>query len=124
MGERDDSARLARNRARQQDLYGVAIGTRVRTLTAGLGISQACLARTIGVSPAMLSQLVSARRIRMGNPRALARLRALDRWYREFPAHQVMDRDRVLALLADVASSEWRWELGLAPVRATRTGTR
>ena len=69
---------IAENRARQCELYGAPLGDRVRRLTVGLGISQARLARTVGVSPAMLSQLVSGRRVKIGDPTVLVRLRALD----------------------------------------------
>ena len=52
-------SRLARNRSRQRELYGAPLGDRVRRLTAGLGITQGRLAQTLGVSPAMLSQLAN-----------------------------------------------------------------
>ena len=71
--------RLARNRGRQRELYGAPLGDRVRRLTAGLGITQGRLAQTLGVSPAMLSQLASARRVKIGDPAVLARLQLLDR---------------------------------------------
>jgi transcriptional regulator with XRE-family HTH domain len=69
---------LARNRQRQRELYGCALGDRVRRLTATLGVTQARLAQALGVSPAMLSQLASARRVKIGDPAVLARLRLLD----------------------------------------------
>ena len=69
---------LARNRQRQRELYGCALGDRVRRLTATLGVTQARLAQVLGISPAMLSQLASARRVKVGDPAVLARLRLLD----------------------------------------------
>ena len=101
------------NRARQCELYGAPLGDRVRTLTARLGISQARLARVLGISPAMLSQLVSGRRVKIGDPAVLARLRALDRGR----AAQVTARDprAVEKLLADIARVQWHWTGGGVP---------
>ena len=95
------------NRARQRELYGAPLGDRVRLLTARLGISQARLARVLGISPAMLSQLVSARRVKIGDPAVLARLRALDG---ERAAH-VTSRDpqAVEKLLTHIARMQWQW---------------
>lgn len=65
------------SRQRQRELYGAAIGDVLDRVTATLGLSQAAVARTIGVSAPMLSQLASARRTTIGNPLAVQRLRAL-----------------------------------------------
>jgi len=102
------------NRARQCELYGAPLGDRVRMLTARLGVSQARLARVLGISPAMLSQLVSGRRVKIGDPAVLARLRALDRGR----AAQVTARDprAVEKLLADIARMQWHWT---GPTRPT-----
>ena len=62
---------------RQQELYGAAIGDVLDRITGALGLSQAAVARTIGVSAPMLSQLASGRRTTIGNPLAVQRLRAL-----------------------------------------------
>lgn len=65
------------SRQRQQELYGAAIGDVLDRVTATLGVSRAAVARTIGVSAPMLSQLASGRRTTIGNPLAVQRLRAL-----------------------------------------------
>jgi transcriptional regulator with XRE-family HTH domain len=99
--------RLAYNRERQRELYGAPLGDRVRRLTTGLGISQARLARALGVSPAMLSQLVSGRRVKIGDPAVLARLMMIDqrsRGVREPPPMAAVE-----AMLADVARVRWQW---------------
>ncbi len=98
---------IALNRERQRELYGTPLGDRVRTLIAGLGISQARLARTIGISPAMLSQLVSARRVKIGDPRVLARLSMIDQRFRS--VRTAPDPGRVDALLAEIAEARWDW---------------
>jgi len=67
----------SQSRRRQQELYGAAIGDVLDRVTAALGLSQAAVARTIGVSAPMLSQLASGRRTTIGNPLAVQRLRAL-----------------------------------------------
>lgn len=67
----------SQSRQRQQELYGAAIGDVLDRVTTTLGLSQAAVARTIGVSAPMLSQLASGRRTTIGNPLAVQRLRAL-----------------------------------------------
>jgi transcriptional regulator with XRE-family HTH domain len=101
------SDRIAANRGRQRELYGAPLGDRVRRLTALLHISQARLARTLGLSPAMLSQLVSGRRVKIGDPAVLARLLLLDRRCRAL--REPPPRMRVDALLSEVSRVTWRW---------------
>jgi hypothetical protein len=98
--------RLARNRGRQRELYGAPLGDRLRRLTAGLGITQGRLAQALGVSPAMLSQLASGRRVKIGDPAVLARLQLLDR---RCAAGAPRDRAAVDALLAEVAGAQLQW---------------
>ena len=109
--------RIAANRGRQRELYGAPLGDRVRRLTAPLGISQARLARALGLSPAMLSQLVSGRRVKIGDPAVLARMLLLDqRWRgagRPGPGSAAVE-----ALLAEVARAAGGGQLGWPP-RAT-----
>jgi transcriptional regulator with XRE-family HTH domain len=98
--------RIALNRHRQRELYGSPLGDRVRRLTAALAITQARLARTLGLSPAMLSQLASARRVKIGDPAVLARLQLLDQRCAATPP---TDRAAVDALLDEVRRARLQW---------------
>jgi transcriptional regulator with XRE-family HTH domain len=66
------------NRRQQAELYGEPLGDLLRRIGGALGLTQARLAETIGLSAPMLSQLISAQRIKIGNPAVVARLQALD----------------------------------------------
>lgn len=68
---------VARHLAEQVELYGEPLAELFARLTSGLGLTQAGLARTVGMSPPMLSQLGSGHRIKIGNPAVLRRLEAL-----------------------------------------------
>lgn len=92
----------ARNLERQRELYGEALGVKVRRLQAALGVSQARLAKSLGLSGAMLSQLVSGRRVKIGDPNVLARLLLLDRQVARGGAG---DAARAEALLAHIRDS-------------------
>lgn len=76
MGEASDS--VARNRALQTEWYGEPLGDRFRRLLGRLALSQSGLARVLGLSPPMLSQLMSGHRARISNPVILGRLLALE----------------------------------------------
>jgi transcriptional regulator with XRE-family HTH domain len=104
--------RVAANRERQRELYGVVLGDLVRSLTGALHISQARLAQALGISPAMLSQLASARRVKIGDPAVLARLRLLDlrcRTLRGRPRPEAVE-----GLLAEAAGARWNWAIAPA----------
>ncbi|MDE9367038.1 DNA-binding protein [Luteipulveratus sp. YIM 133132] len=73
----DEQGEIARNQAQQARLYGEPLGPLLRRLTASLGITQARLAELLGLSAPMLSQLASARRVKIGNPAVVVRLRGL-----------------------------------------------
>ncbi|ODT97503.1 MAG: hypothetical protein ABS81_30055 [Pseudonocardia sp. SCN 72-86] len=100
-----EAERIAAARERQRELYGAPLGERVRRITGGLGITQGRLARALGLSPAMLSQLVSGRRVKIGDPAVLGRLMLLDaRVPPTPPSKPVVD-----ALLADVGAARPSW---------------
>lgn len=94
--------RFAGNRALQRELYGEPWGDRVRRLQAALGVSQARLADGLGLSPAMLSQLVSARRVKIADPVVLSRLMVLDRYVRRMRPDQKVDAEELLVELRAV----------------------
>ena len=72
----------ADNRRLQIELYGEPLGDMVRRISGTLGLTQARLAETIGLSAPMLSQLMSAQRVKIGNPAVVTRLQALDEFAR------------------------------------------
>ncbi|MFT4011211.1 MAG: DNA-binding protein [Nocardioidaceae bacterium] len=61
----------------QRLLYGEPIGDLVRRLCAAFGLNQGELARVLGLSPAMLSQLAGGQRVKIGNPHVVSRLQTL-----------------------------------------------
>ncbi|MGH3688098.1 MAG: XRE family transcriptional regulator [Pseudonocardiaceae bacterium] len=75
----DDQVTVARNVALQREWYGEPLGDRVRRLVVAFDVSQAQLAEVLGLSAPMLSQLMSGRRAKIGNPAVLARMVLLER---------------------------------------------
>jgi transcriptional regulator with XRE-family HTH domain len=75
----DDPKIVQRNLALQREWYGEPLGDRVRRLVRAFNISQANLADVLGISAPMLSQVMSGRRAKIGNPSVLARLIMLER---------------------------------------------
>lgn len=61
----------------QRGLYGEPVGDLVRRVMEQVGLTQSAVASVLGLSPAMLSQLMSGHRVKIGNPQALARLQSL-----------------------------------------------
>ena len=75
----EDPKIVQRNLALQRQWYGEPLGDRVRRLVRAFNVSQANLADTLGISAPMLSQVMSGRRAKIGNPSVLARLFMLER---------------------------------------------
>ena len=67
----------AQNLQQQVELYGEPLGEVVRRVTSALDLTQGGLAQVLGLSAPMLSQLVSAHRVKIGNPAVVSRLRAV-----------------------------------------------
>lgn len=75
----DEQDIIQRNIAWQRDWYGEPLGDRLRRLIVAFDISQSALAETLGISKPMLSQVISGRRAKIGNPAVLSRLIMLER---------------------------------------------
>lgn len=99
---------VERNRAEQVQLYGEPLSDVFARLTAGLHLSQAGLARAVGMSPPMLSQLGSAQRIKIGNPAVLRRLEALQLLLEEVAAGRV-EQGEVERRVAEIRDSTQPW---------------
>lgn len=82
-----------RGRAAQVELYGEALGDLVRRVAGSLGLTQSRTATTLGLSPAMLSQLMSGQRVKIGNPAVLERLHALVALGEQTSAQQLAPTD-------------------------------
>ncbi|PVZ14420.1 helix-turn-helix domain-containing protein [Actinomycetospora cinnamomea] len=96
---------VRRNRELQRRFYGEPLGDRLRRLLRALGISQTVLADALGLSPPMLSQLMSGRRAKIGTPAVLGRLVLLEQ---RVAAGEARDPTTVAALLAEVRAAEPR----------------
>src|ERR1700754_4036356 len=80
------------------------------------GHSQRRLADTLGLSTAMLSQLISARRVKIGDPAVLARIDLLDRYVRRSRRGAPVPTE---ALLAHVKQSRPRRAMPERPPQTT-----
>lgn len=74
---RPASEQQIRNRAEQARLYGAPLGDLVAEVGRALDLSQAGIARLLGISAPMVSQLASGHRLKIGNPTAVVRLQML-----------------------------------------------
>lgn len=64
--------------ALQVEMYGEPLARRFGRLLAAYGVSQARLASVLGLSPPMLSQLMSGQRAKISNPAVFGRLVRLE----------------------------------------------
>lgn len=72
-----DAADIQRNREQQAQLYGAPLAVLCRRVHDVLGLNQARTAEVLGLSRPMMSQLISAQRVKIGNPAVLHRLQML-----------------------------------------------
>ena len=87
----------------QQRLYGATVGESVTRITAGLSLSQAAVARVLGVSAPMLSQVVNGHRVKFANPLTVQRLRSLLDLTEQVESG--LDREAITPRLAEIADS-------------------
>lgn len=95
---------VQRNLELQREWYGEPLGDRVRRLVVAFRISQAQLAEVLGISAPMLSQVMSGRRAKIGNPSVLARLVMLERKVL-IPGVAAGESEAISQALADVRDS-------------------
>jgi transcriptional regulator with XRE-family HTH domain len=100
----EDHKIVQRNIALQREWYGEPLGDRVRRLVVAFDVSQAFLAEVLGISAPMLSQVMSGRRAKIGNPVVLARMIMLERKIL-VPEVAAGNRDAMLAAMEDVRDS-------------------
>src|ERR1044071_8104843 len=100
----EDHKIVQRNLALQREWYGEPLGDRVRRLVGPFDTSQAFLADVLGISAPMLSQVMSGRRAKIGNPVVLARMIMLERKIL-VPDVAAGNRDAMQAALEDVRDS-------------------
>ena len=91
----------AANRQTQRELYGEPIADIVGRITSALGLTQGRLAEVLGLSAPMLSQLVSARRVKIGNPAVLGRLQSLTDLAAVAPTLTADEKERRLSAIHD-----------------------
>lgn len=71
------AANAEANRRAQAEMYGEPLGDLIGGCAATLGLTQGRVAELLGISAPMLSQLINAHRIKIGNPAAVHRLQAM-----------------------------------------------
>src|SRR5262244_1573874 len=101
----EDPKIVQRNLALQREWYGEPLGDRVRRLVVAFDVSQANLADVLGISAPMLSQVMSGRRAKIGNPAVLARLIMLERKVLT-PEVAAGKKEALLRALEDVRASK------------------
>lgn len=95
---------IQRNVEWQRQWYGEPLGDRLRRLVVAFDVSQAFLADVLGISAPMLSQVMSGRRAKIGNPAVLARLIMLERKILT-PGVASGDQDAIDEAMRDVRES-------------------
>ncbi|WP_024877468.1 helix-turn-helix domain-containing protein [Saccharomonospora piscinae] len=123
----DDHKIVQRNIALQREWYGEPLGDRVRRLVVAFDVSQAYLAEVLGISAPMLSQVMSGRRAKIGNPVVLARLIMLERKVLT-PDVAAGTKEALRTALEDVKASRPTvnrdsFPVGLGPDETTVLGT-
>lgn len=82
--------------AQQRAMYGSTLAERFGAMMEHYDLSQRSLASVLGISAPMLSQLISGRRIKIGNPAVYGRLLMLEGRVQEPDLQQVLEQVRQL----------------------------
>lgn len=111
---------LAANREAQRTLYGETLEVRIGGLLRAYAVPQRRLARALGISAPMLSQLISAQRVKMGNPLAHERMALLEE--RAVEAEGAMDPALAERVLEEVGASDVATTTQLRTLRQRTAG--
>ncbi|QCU76842.1 DNA-binding protein [Citricoccus sp. SGAir0253] len=101
--------------SQQRAIYGSPLAERFGAVMAAYGLSQRSLARVLGLSAPMLSQLINAQRIKIGNPAVYERLVLLE---------ELQDQPDPEHVLAEVQASEPVLTTHASRARVPDTGRR
>lgn len=93
------------HREEQRTLYGAPLKEVLTRCRSVLEVSQARLAALLGISAPMLSQLMSAQRIKIGNPAAVQRLQVMLEAV-EAVERGALDVERALAQVAGAGTTD------------------
>lgn len=99
-------AEIERNQLQQASLYGEPLGVLMRRVIAALDLNQGRLAEVLGLSAPMLSQLMSGRRVKIGNPAVVERLRHLVELTDQVQSGRRLDPSGLQAELDQVRASQ------------------
>lgn len=99
---------VAANTRAQRELYGEPLADVLGRVMATFTLKQASLASVLGISAPMLSQLMSAHRVKIGNPAVVLRLQALQDLAQRVQDGDLQDAD-VAAALEAVRGSTGAW---------------
>ena len=117
---------IEHNLQQQTELYGEPLGELMRRIGGALGLTQARLAETIGLSAPMLSQLMSAQRVKIGNPAVVPALHSLDELVGASGRPEGLEPAEIAAALDQIRGSHRRLHqigaAGNAPRRPRRAG--
>jgi transcriptional regulator with XRE-family HTH domain len=114
---------VTRSRALQTEWYGEPLGDRFRRLLDRLGLPQSGLAHVLGLSPPMLSQLMSGQRAKITNPAVLNRLLAVEELARD-PTLPSLSSDEIAQRLSRIHDESATTATGIrvAPTSQVPTG--
>ena len=111
------------NLQQQTELYGEPLGDLMRRIGGTLHLTQARLAEAIGLSAPMLSQLMSAQRVKIGNPAVVSRLHSLDELTRKV-TEQGLDGEQVAAELDQIKATTGAFTKSVPTANITRPTAR
>lgn len=111
---------LIANSQSQAQLYGEPLAPIIEQIGRALGLTQGRIAQILGLSAPMLSHLVSARRVKIGNPMAHTRLTQLRALAAEVAAGRV-SRSEAVAVLPEIEANNDSWTTSHALVVAMPT---